>query len=565
MIDSFRAQPHGLLRRVLRKAGASEYPEGRYIPSENLRELVLGDDHTTTTSRMVGWHEALHAVLNGSTTFGNLMVVASALDAAGDPGFDKLVDAMISYAWTTHETYATVASLYPATKGGFDRRLLTDYVEYLKLFDQFDQIFDLSSIPHVGSICIDATARVAMQTPTINWFLESDCSDWVGFSWSQLEQPDIRFAQFLENENANRLRAAVIGAMEAGPETFRQIVRERMQGEAALELVRQTSVADQDALSEIAFNVAASILSQRGFETLKFDEQRSLAASLIGKVEAYASGRLKTSFHVPENLEDDRDAIVSDFRREMLTIYRHGQAAGFLECSATDRFLLDSFEHECSEFRYFEISVMPKAKILALYEPVFDAELLDPHANLVFALRRRIKADEVWSNGLIEYAVMKSSDQLKEIRSSYPQHKVFMSVSARTFHETSFFRNWEGEGLSALIDGYLVVIDMDPFFLLKTLSEKETVAVNRGNARIQEGEETRTLEFFCLSTASRANLVHFSPCSGPFLDALTTYCQNGQLNTVLGGGLAQEHNDLLKLLAGHVVREEPRFGFDFWE
>ncbi len=160
---------------------------------------------------------------------------------------------------------------------------------------------------------------------------------------------------------------------------------------------------------------------------------------------------------------------------------------------------------------------------------------------------------------------MKSSDDLAKIRNSYPKNKVYMIVSARIFHETGFFTRWEEERLSPLIDGYLVVIDMDPFHLIRSLSENELIAVNRGNVRVPEGGETRMLEFVCLSNSTQANLIYFTPCSGPFLDVLTTYCQSESLNIIAGCGLTAEHSELLKKLAGHVVREEPKFGFDFWE
>jgi hypothetical protein len=553
------------LRRALRKVAAPEEPEGQYIPGDNRRELSLGIDHTTMTSRMVVWHEALHAVLNGSTTFGNLMITASALEAAGDADFDRLVATMISVAWTTHETYATVASLYSATQGHFDSSLLHNYPIYLRLFEDFDRAFDLGNTPHVGSLCIDTAARVAMQTSTIQKFLDRDCAEWPDLIFEERERPDARFAVFLNKKDATVLRAAIVNAMENGPEPFRRIAHGRLDGAGALDLVRQTSPAEQDALSKIAFEVAASILFEKGFETLGFDDQRLLAARIINKVEAYAGERLKTKFYVPGDLVDDRDAIIADFRHEMLTVYRAGQAAGFLACKADDQFLLDSFQHEGQVSQYFEVCVMPKAKAVALYSPIFDIEVLEPQANLIFALRRRIAANEVWPNGLIEFAVMKSSDELADIRRRYPQNKIYVVASAHVFHETSFFRRWETEGFSDLLDGYLVVIDMDPFHLLGLLSKSGRVAVNRGNVRVNEGAELRTMEFVCFSRETEPNTVHFTPCSGPFLDAITTYCQTAGLNTIAGGGLTSEQNELLKTVAGHVVREEPKFGYDFWD
>jgi hypothetical protein len=324
----------------------------------------------------------------------------------------------------THETYATIASLYSTAGGYFDSSLLSDYGRYLSLFETFDRCFELNAVPHVGALCIDAAARAAMQTNIIYGLIEADCSEWARIAWSERSRPDARFSVFLKRENADRLRSTVAQAMEAGPGTLRRIVVERISGNEALELVRCASVADQDKLSEIAFATATSILAENGFKTLGFDEQRASALQAIRKVEAYAGQRLKTHFHVPGDLQEDRDAIVSDFRREKLTINRNGQAAGFVECDVTDRFFQDSFVREGQGFHYFEICAMPKAKALAVYGPVFGSECLEPDTNLVFGLRRWIEGDEVWANGLVEIAVLKTSEELNKIRKAYPQHRV---------------------------------------------------------------------------------------------------------------------------------------------
>jgi hypothetical protein len=314
-------QPIGAqLRRVLRKVAEGDFPQGSYSPAENLRDLSLGTDHTSKVSQMVAWHEAYHAILNGSTTFGNAMILASALDAAGDSGFAELVERMIVDAKVTHETYATVASLYSTAAGSFDALLLADYGPYLSLFRTFDRYYALNDVPHVGSLCIDSAARAAMQTSVIYKFIETDCSEWAAIAWDERSRPDVRFSVFLRSENAERLRSAVTQAMEAGPEPLRLIVVDRISGNEALDLVRSVSVADQDRLSEIAFATASTILSEN------FDEQRAVARRACQKIEAYAGARLKTHFHVPEDLQQDRDAIVSDFRREKLTISRTGQA-----------------------------------------------------------------------------------------------------------------------------------------------------------------------------------------------------------------------------------------------
>ena len=72
------------LRRSLLGGDALAPAEGEYVPAQNSRNLSLGADHRAPLARMVAFHEAQHAVLNGSTTFGNAMVAAGALEAAGE-------------------------------------------------------------------------------------------------------------------------------------------------------------------------------------------------------------------------------------------------------------------------------------------------------------------------------------------------------------------------------------------------------------------------------------------------------------------------------------------------
>ena len=130
------ASGYFLRRALLAAAGADEHAaEGEYSPTQNARNLALGRDHRAPIARMVALHEAFHAILNGSTAFGNAMVIAGAMEAAGEPGFDTLIERMIGAALVTHETYATLASVYAVAEGVYDRSLLADYPDYLGLYD----------------------------------------------------------------------------------------------------------------------------------------------------------------------------------------------------------------------------------------------------------------------------------------------------------------------------------------------------------------------------------------------------------------------------------------------
>ena len=200
------------LRTSLRKAGGSA-AEGAYSPARNDRTLRLGDHHGSTVARMVSFHETFHAFLNASTTFGGGMIFAGALQEAGELGFDLLVGRMIEAAIDTHETYATLSSIYAASEGWYDASLLDDYPLYQRYFTRFADLFDLGDRPFLTSVCVDASARVAMQTRLLADWAKLPVTAWCDLAWAPGHTPDHRLAMILTPGVAKSAQDAVEAAL----------------------------------------------------------------------------------------------------------------------------------------------------------------------------------------------------------------------------------------------------------------------------------------------------------------------------------------------------------------
>jgi hypothetical protein len=552
------------LRSALQKSGGAGASEGEYSPSRNERVLALGSDHGAAVARMVSFHESFHAILNGSTTFGNAMVMAGALQAAGYPGFEQLIERMISSVLTTHETYATVASIYSTQGGAYERSLLQDYPDYLALFDQVAAVLDLEDRPYIASVCLESAARVALQTNLLETWCTLPCEAWPEVVWTVDQTPDIRFERLLSVDVMHKARSAVMNAVRDSPEPFRRVLEKDLAKEEVRELLRRASATDQDAVSQVGFDTFAEVLRSRGMASGPFDGQRQQARKIVARVKTYAGPRLKTDFEVPDDLQADRSAVVRDFRRERIVLRPEGQVAHVACLADVDSAVLPRFVNGAGDQRYIQLVALPVAKVRQLYTIEWDAQALDECQDWVTGIRRRVAPDAAMPDGLVEILTLRAPEDLDFWKGGESAPSVRATVCASILYETSWAQGWLSRERSR-VDELAVLIDIDPFNLAAHLAKSSVLVFNRASIRLPEGNVPGRLEALVLTTEARPEVVHFTPCSGPMLDAVMDFIDRELPGSRLGGGLDARQNGVLGLAMSHVVREEPMFGFDFWD
>jgi hypothetical protein len=557
-----------LLRKALRKASDSTDAEGEYSPLENARNLSLGNDHASRAARMVSFHETFHAILNGSTTFGNGMILAGALHAAGDPGYAELVERMISSALATHETYATLASIYSAAEGAYDRSLLIGYQDYLGLFDRVATVMELNDRPFIASVCVGSIARAAMQTTLLETWLDAPCEAWPRMVWTEDQTPDIRLDYLLQPAILDRARMAVEGALKRSAAPMARLAGERLSDEETRELLRRSGTGEQDKVSEAAFEIFSEILAAGGLPRPSFDAQRSQAQEIIARVVGYAGERLKTTFYVPENAEADRNAVLQDFRTERIVLRPARQLAQLGAIKDVDRESFSGFIRHREELRYLQLVALPAAKALRIYRPPPGGHAIAGVGECLTGVRRRLSSKLFKPAGLVEIVCLDVPQDLLIWKNEDPELKIHAIVSAKVLYETAWPKTWLTRE-SSRIDELAVLIDIDPFHLAKHLAGMATLQLNQARVHWEQNDEPEMsvperLDVLVMTTDERPEIIHFTPCSGPLMDAIIDFAKRELPNVRIGGSLDSRQAKVLNLAISHVIREEPMFGFDFW-
>ncbi|MFD9522151.1 hypothetical protein [Streptomyces sp. NPDC059979] len=153
--------------------------------------------------RVVHAHEAHHAMLNDSTTWG----IALHLTARHMP-WRSLCGPLRDACRTVHESFATFMSI-SAVSGRFPQaeQVLEHYPDYQPLYSRTAAAVARVAGPHRQALAVSALARASMQTPVLQRLSET----WPGgFTLSllrEVDRPDGRWNRLLRDD-----RAALMGA-----------------------------------------------------------------------------------------------------------------------------------------------------------------------------------------------------------------------------------------------------------------------------------------------------------------------------------------------------------------
>jgi hypothetical protein len=539
--------------------------EGAYDPVHTDRSLKLGVDHSSAEARMASFHEAFHAFLNSSTTFGSCMILAGALKGAGDARFADLISRMIDCAIVTHETYSTVASLYVAGEGQFARKLLDRYPEYQGYFDSFTQTFEYLERPFIAGICMDACARAAMQTDIIHRWLQMPCEAWPDDRFFPDDRPDTRFSALFGRGPMQAAASAVRHTLAEAPDPLRQLNETTLDSKSVLRILTIAPVLQQESLQRAAFEVFASKLAQTGFPRPAFDDHKSPSVPIISKVQMYAQDRLKFGFHLPGDSKQEAEAVLLDFRKERLILRSEPDDAVFAHVREIGAEQRNLFVLRDEGRPYLFLVAMPAEKALALYRIHRGANLLiGQPGEMITGLRRRIMSQQLSGRPLVEFLSVDEPDDVEEIAVGIPDLHVHALASATTLYDRTWRSNWLTPGRGR-VHALAVLIDFDPFQLLELIETDAHIKI--GKLRLNFGETglPSRIEVLVITSSVNQGMVYFTPCTGPLIDAVAAFARRKLPDVSVESEFLAQCFDVLRLPLSHAVREEFQFGFEFWK
>lgn len=549
------------LESVLRQAPRSLAPEGVYDPRRHRRTLTLGADHGSAQAGMASFHEAFHAELNGSTTFGLAMILAGAMAREGHSGFGDLTDRMIDCALITHETYATVSSVACLKDGAFDPLILADYPDYQGYAERFATVFALVGTPVLECIVLNACCRVAMQTDILDQWLQHPPLDWPAIVGSRDSNPDARFEHLFQAAPARAALAAVERALAQLDETGHA-----MGGAAAKPTFRSVNdLTGQsiDQLNRIAFAALSAELARSGAPVLAYDAQRSAASKILETLRDSGFAEVASSFVVPAAQSNDRDAFLLSFSGESVVLRPRRDLARFVHISEIDYDPAPYLVIAPHENPHLQVVAMPKAKARALYDAYEGGEWLrnDDGAMITgFRGKTGLDADDIVR---IEMLCLGSPEDLEGIVGKLPGIDVVATISATSLYDEAWNRAWL-RALSEHIAVLSVVIDLDPFQLAIELAQTSVISLGQIKFSRDEGGTSNDILVLLLTCAAQPGIFYFTPCSPTFVSVLAGFCVERGVTMGPNPEFPPELRRRLRFAFTHTLQEEREFGFDFW-
>lgn len=547
-----------LATQVLRQTSSGMMPEGGYQPVGNVRYFIPGDDHTSSEARMVSWHEAFHAFLNASTTFGSTMIIMGLLANAGKPGFESLVHRMMGLAVETHESYATVAALRAVSRDTINPSGLDGYPDYQRYLSRFLALFDPAR-PTISTIALSSCARVAMQTNIYSELLAQPCSEWPSLQIPQEMQPDIRFEAIMTRTAVAAALAAINQALATGGGVLAPLAGPGMTPAEEADMFARASPGEQEVINVAAFDAFAEALARQGFGQARYGQQKDDLEEIIRRVQQFAGTKLDTEFHVPTSDQEENEAIFRDFRRELLFTADVPVRASFFDGQLEDRAVEAGFVHSSESGSYLQLVAMPADKASYLYDPVSRSGPADERkGGVVSGFRRR--ASTTGAVG-VELLITDRTAAERVIR-DHPACDILMIVSLTAIADAE----WRAEWLmpAAPVAQFMVVIDDDPIDLVRELAANGEVRLAAGTAVVGAGEDGGRVEILVVLAEWEPNILYFTPISAPNRQSVVEVALNRVAGATLDPTIISLWLPFLARAVPHLLREESAFGTRFW-
>ncbi len=554
--------PGFYLRSVLWKAGGGA-AGGSYSPKTGARTLHLGKDHTSPLADMVALHENFHWLLNASTTFGVAMVLAGALDRAGEPGMEALIERMIEASVETHETYATLSGIYAASLSIYDRSLLDEYPDYQGYYDRMAALLDLENAPFISSICIAAAARVAMQTDLLDRWATMPCSDWATTSWDQADTPDARFARVTNPAALAAAQQALGQAISSASAPIQSLARGKLSREDRIRAVVEASQPEQEALQALAFQAIAEACFSPGPGRPQWLAQREATRKANQQVIDYAGPRLRIRLQTSDNLDKDFDATFLSAREERLVISPAKLPAVLHEAGIETEVQPSWFVAQGFDYGpHVQVVAIPFDKLPALYD-LKDPPSDRPPQETLTVLRRFVETPSLPVRGFVHMLELASPADLPLLPGSQTPAPLFVMASASAFMNPQWMTDWllplrkRGAVMAVLVD--IDPFDFIPFWARKSRQQMVRVRLNPGNHGLPDN-----MSFLVFFGGDDPDFMLFAPCSKAFVQCFQMMIERGNYNIDPDGALSERQDQIVQLAVVHILREEGKFGFSSW-
>lgn len=537
----------------------AESPEGAYDPVGHVRYVNPGADQGATGAAMVSWHESFHAFLNASTTFGSAMMLAGMLAEAGHRGFDRLVARMVDLSVETHESYATVAALGAVSCGPLDPALIADFPGYQRYLSTFLALFDPAR-PRLSVMALASCARAAMQTDVYAHLLELPVERWPTLEFDERMRPDRRFRAILDPAGAAAALAAMDHAIAADGGTLAPLAAPGVTAEEEAGLLAAASLREMEIPTLSAFEAFAQALEEKGYPRPRYAQQKENLPALISRVQAFTGPTPGFEWQVPATELEETEALFSEFRHEVLVVGETPLLALFVDARTADDEVLDAFVLTAGAGSHLQLVAMPTAKARHLYRPIAPNGLLDGWDRPVITGFRR------WWPGRrgdarVDFLVVDRAGA-DHIAARHPEAEVLMMVSLSALNDSAWVGEWFGDGGPA--PRLLVLIDEDPFQLIRELEREGPVWFAPATARLTEGTDAPRVEVLCLVADARPGILYFTPASAPFRQAFFEVILRRDGGTRPDAEVLQPWLPHLASAIPHLLREEGVFGMRFW-
>lgn len=548
--------------QILMSVTKREMSRGSYSPSSTNREIAFGSKSSAELNEMVSFHESHHAFLNASTTFGIAMVYCGAMVEVDERPFLALLSDMIDRSVTTHETFATVRGLLTASYGDVSAPLLTEFPSYQVHLDRFIDRFEPDQGIGLATMAVSNAARIAMQTPIYAWLLETPCDRWHELPLESWNDPDLRFRTLLERNIISDAKEAMRKVLDQS-ETPLKVLSDGNAGFRVEWDALSKAAPDEFVPAErAAFEVFAAALKGAGHHPSGYDDQREQLSELTEKVQA-ALGPDSNQQFMTSNDGEDYEAVIGDFRREILSLRDAGLPLFITDLEEQDPKVIEAFVHKGSQGQHLQFVSMPLMKAARVFQIADNCSALKRLSTENISGFRRL-AHTPEGGYRVEWLAVSHKDAQRLIE-GIQDTAIYKTISLVTTRNETWSSNWLAA--NGFLTGLLgVVIDDDPIALAERLaSEAEQVQVvgYRMNMPVQN-QNGIILDLVALKAENAPDRLYFTPCTSSLRTALLKLVHNRGSPFKIEKELPKVDQKFLADTLFNLIQEEGRFGAAFW-
>lgn len=548
--------------QLLMSVTKREMSRGSYSPSSTNREIAFGSKSSAELNEMVSFHESHHAFLNASTTFGIAMVYCGALVETNEKPFMALLSDMIDRSIVTHETFATVRGLLTASYGDISAPLLEDFPSYKVHLDRFIDKFEPDQGIGLANMALSNAARIAMQTPIYAWLLETPCARWYELPLEGWNTPDQRFKTLLKRDLIRDAKDALRQELAQSESPLKVFAEPDAGFKAEWNALSKASPDDFVTAELAAFEVFAKALKEAGHHPSGYDDQKEQLVELTEKIQSALGPDSNQQFVTPKEGED-YEAVIGDFRREILSLRDVGLPLFITDLEEQDPKVIEAFIHKGSQGNHLQFASMPLDKAAKVFQIAENCAALRRLSDEnISGFRRLAHAPE--GGYRVEWLAV-SDDEAQRLVENIRDTAIYKTVSLITTRDEVWVADWQEP--TGFLDGHVgVVIDDDPIAVMERLaSDDDQVQVigYRMNMPVQD-QGNIILDLIAFRAANKPDRLYYTPCTSSLRTAVLKLAHDRGAPFKIEKELPQPDQKYLADTLFNLLQEEGRFGAAFW-